>query len=750
MTIPPSATSRFRGSIGRTVAESTPAWEQPRAARTGSPNVITIVLDDVGFGQLGCYGSSIATPSIDSLAEQGARFANFHVAALCSPTRASLLTGRNHHAVGVGFLADFDSGFPGYRGAVDREVPMLPEILREEGYATYAVGKWHLTPPSQLTQAGPFEQWPTGRGFDRYYGFLGGEEDQWAPEMWEDQHYAPLPDDPDYHVSADLVNRSQRYLADHISAAPERPFYLHLAFGAGHAPHQAPAEYIERYRGAFDHGWDEERARILQKQIERGIVPAGTELPEANPGVRRWDVLTADEKRLYARMQEVFAAFMEYTDEQIGRLIDFLREQGVHENTLIVLLSDNGASGEGGTHGSANEYRYFLGLEDRFEDTLARIDELGSPLTHNHYPSGWAQAGNTPLKMYKKYTYGGGVRAPLIVHWPGNVADSDQVRRQFHHVTDLVPTILQAVGVDAPQYHRGARVEPFDGISLGYALAESDAVGKRATQYFETAGYRGIVKDGFKAVAVHEPGDDYDGDRWELYALESDFNETVDVAAEHPALVRELEEVWWSEAERNRVLPLDDRMQTRVLSRDTGRERARYRLLPGSRLPNGSAAPGFGDREFSITVRLDGFAGTESGVLVSYGRRAAGFSFFMEDGHLVFDLNRAGDHSLLRTPYALAPGTAEVSIALTRSDDGARATISGDGVEVASAVFPALMPAGLGCLSVQVGYNYPSPVSSLYERPARYTGSMVDAVIEFSEVPTGLSAQDWQRLIAAE
>ncbi|MGM7698742.1 arylsulfatase [Microbacterium sp. A84] len=739
----------FGGTIGRTVADSTPAWEQSRGAREGAPNVITIVLDDVGFGQLGCYGSSIATPHIDSLAEGGARYSNFHVAALCSPTRASLLTGRNHHAVGVGFLADFDSGFPGYRGAVRREVPMLPEILKEEGYATYAVGKWHLTPPSQMTQAGPFEQWPTGRGFDRYYGFLGGEEDQWAPEVWEDQHYAELPEDPEYHVSADLVDRSRRYLADHVSATPERPFYLHLAFGAGHAPHQAPKDYIARYQGAYDHGWDEERARILRRQIERGIVPEGTELPPANPGVAAWDGLSDDQKRLYARMQEVFAAFMEYTDAQIGRLLAFLQEQGLTENTLVVLLSDNGASGEGGPHGSANEYRYFLGLEDRFEDSLAMIDDLGSPLTHNHYPSGWAQAGNTPLKMYKKYTYGGGVRAPLIVHWPGHVQRAEQVRHQFHHVTDLVPTILQAIDVDVPESFRGAAFEDFDGTSLAYSLADPDAEGTRSTQYFETAGYRGIVKDGYKAIANHEPGADYDADRWELYAIREDFNEVADVSAQHPELTQSLVDAWWEEAERHGVLPLDDRMQTRVQSRDLVRERASYRMLPGARLPNGSAAPGFGDREFRITVQLSNFVGQESGVLVSYGRRAAGFVLFMDDGKAVFDLNRAGEHTVVSAPPAPA-GTTEVSLTLQRREGKAVATLAYDGVDAQTQELPSLMPAGLGCLSLQVGYNYPSPVSSLYERPARFTGSIREALIEFPDAAPEMSEQHWQRLIAAE
>lgn len=748
MTMTPSTPPTFSGTIGRTVAESRPDWDKSQRNLAGAMNVVTIVLDDVGFGQLGCYGSSISTAAVDRLARAGARYGNFHAAALCSPTRASLLAGRNHHAVGVGFLADFDSGFPGYRGAVDRHVPLLPEILSQQGYATYAVGKWHLTPPSDLTPAGPFAQWPTGRGFDRYYGFLGGEDDQWAPELWEDQHYAPLPDDPDYHLSADLVDRAQTYLSDHISSTPDRPFYLYLAFGAGHAPHQAPQEYIDRYRGQFDHGWDEERSRVLARQVAEGIVPEGTTLPAPNPDVARWASLSADQKRLYARMQEVFAGFMEYTDDQIGRLLAFLEQQGLMDDTLIVLLSDNGASGEGGAHGSANEYRYFLGLDDRFEDSFARIDDLGSPLTHNHYPSGWAQAGNTPLRMYKKFTYAGGVRVPLIVHHPTAVRDAGQVRRQFHHVTDLTPTILDLLGLSAPDTFRGERVEPFDGNSLAYSLHDAAAEGQRGTQYFETAGYRGIVKDGYKAVANHQPGTDYDDDHWSVFALAEDVAERTDLSARDPGLVRSLVAEWWREAERNNVLPLDDRMQTRVQSRDRTRERDRYRLLPGTRLPNGSAAPAFGDRPFRIDVELDTFAGSESGVLLSYGRRAAGFVLFLEDGQAVFDLNRAGEHTIVSASRPAPIDTRTISLTVHYRGGQAVAELAYDGERVACAGLPSLVPAGLGCLSLQVGYNYPSPVSERYESPAAFTGSLAAATIRFLDEAG--AARSWQQLLGQE
>lgn len=740
----------FSGHIARTVQNSTPSWETPVHPGEGAPNVITIVLDDVGFAQLGCYGSSIATPHMDALAASGVRYGNFHVAALCSPTRASLMTGRNHHAVGMGFLADFDTGYPGYRGAVTVEAAMLPEILNEQGYGTYAVGKWHLTPPSQMTSAGPFDQWPTGRGFDRYYGFLWGEDDQWAPELWEDQHHVELPDRPDYHLSEDLVDRSRQFLADHLSSTPDRPFYLHLAFGACHAPHQAPADYIERYRGAFDQGWDVEREQVLARQIELGVVPPGTVLPAPNSGVPAWETLDADQRRLYARMQEVFAGFMEHTDAQIGRLMEFLTDYDVLDNTLIVLMSDNGASGEGGENGSANEYRYFLGVEDHFEDSLAMIDQLGSPLTHNHYPTGWAQAGNTPLKMYKKHTFGGGVRAPLIIHWPGRLRETDVVRQQFHHVIDLMPTILEATGTTAPDSYRGVAQIPVHGTSLAYTFTQPRTTSTRNCQYFETAGYRGLYKDGFKLVTDHQPGSDYESDRWELYSLEDDFSESNDLAQQRPELTKELVQLWWEEAGKYGVLPLDDRMQTRVESRNAKTERTSYRLLPGTRLPNGSAGPSFGGREFTMTVRLRALEGRESGVLTAYGRRAAGFVLFMENGKAVFDFNCAGNHSIVEADSVVPAGTNTIAVALTATGGVSQAIISYDGATVGAGELPSLMPAGLGCLSLQIGHNSPSPVSSRYEVPARFSGTIFDAVIEFPTEAPAMSSADWHAALARE
>jgi arylsulfatase len=733
----------FAGRIGRTVADSTPSWP---ARRPGAgPNMVVIVLDDVGFAQLGCYGSSIATPHIDALADGGIRYTDFHVTALCSPTRASLMTGRNHHAVGVGFLADYDTGYPSYRGAVTARAATIAEVLRDAGYGTYLSGKWHLTPPGEMSPAGPFQHWPTQRGFDRYYGFLWGEDDQYQPELWYDQHRVDPPRSvaEGYHLTEDLVTRAEGFLDDHLTARPDDPFFLYLALGACHAPHQAPERYRARYRGAFDHGWDEERRRTLARQVELGVVPEGTALPERNPGVPAWDGLDPDRRRLYARMQEAFAGFMTHTDEQIGALVGHLRRRGLLEDTLVVLMSDNGASGEGGEHGSANEYRYFLGLEDPLDDALAAIDELGGPSTHNHYPAGWAQAGNTPLRYYKKHTHGGGVRAPLIVHWPRRVSPATPLRRQFHHVIDLAPTLAELAGTSFPDSYRGIEQLPVHGTSLAYTFADPAAPSTRQRQYFETAGYRGIVVGEWKAVAVHQPGTPFDADRWELFHLPSDFSETDDRADAEPALAAELAAAWWAEAERYDVLPLDDRMAERIRSLDPGTDARRYRLLPGSRLLNAVVGPNYAAREFRVTARWTRLSAGQGGVVLAYGRRASGFALFVQDDRLVFDYNLAGRHTVVASTEHVPVGPVEAVLEVVRDGDGARARLCLDGREVGAGALPQLMPGGLGCQSTQCGHNAPSPVSAAYAAPYRFEGELDAVTIELGPQLADTSHQDW-------
>jgi arylsulfatase A-like enzyme len=738
----------FAGTVGRTVGESTPHWPAEPGQGRARPDVVVVLLDDVGFGQLGCYGAPIDTPHVDALAGNGVRFTNFHATAMCSPTRASLLTGRNHHSVGVGYLADFDTGFPGYRGRVSPRAATVAEVLRGAGYGTYALGKWHLAPPGDLSSAGPFRHWPTGRGFDRFFGFLWGEDDQYAPELWEDQGNAATPRGPRYHLSEDLVDRAIGYLGDHLSATPDRPFFLYLAFGACHAPHQAPARYIERYRGAFDAGWDAARHAQLRRQIDAGLVPAGTQLPPSNPDVPAWSDLDPEEQRLCSRMQEVFAGFMTHTDHQIGRLVAFLREQGRLDDTLLVLLSDNGASGEGGRIGSANEYRYFLGQPDERQDTLDAIDALGGPQVHNHYPAGWAQAGNTPFRFYKKHTYAGGTRVPFIVHRPAADPVPGRIRHEFRHVTDVVPTILAATGVEPPAVHHGVPQIPVHGRDM-QPFADPAPRDADRTQYFEMGGNRALWQDGWKAVTNHVAGRPYDLDRWALYDVRADPTETADRSPDQPERLARMVDRWWAEAERFQVLPLDDRAQARAYAGDPHRrERSAFRLLPGARQLTSSSGPDFAARPFVVEAHVHGIGPATSGTLLSHGRRPAGFVLFVQDGRLVFDYNVTGRHTVVTGGPVEGAGVLGVEVA--DGTGGATATLRVDGVEVARADLPSTFPAGFGCLTTQVGTSTPSPVTARLEPPADFTAGLRHVVVRLGPQVPSAAGEHYAAAVRAE
>ncbi|OYX02063.1 MAG: arylsulfatase, partial [Rhizobiales bacterium 32-66-8] len=460
------------------------------------------------------------------LAAGGRRYNNFHTTAMCSPTRASLLTGRNHHAVGMGMIADMCTGYPGYAGQVSTQAATLAEILRPAGYSTFAIGKWHLTRARDMTAAGPFEQWPLGRGFERYYGFLYSLVDQWHPELVADNHFIPTPDTPGYHLSEDLVDRTIDMIRDQQAGAPDKPFFAYLAFGACHSPHQAPRPYIDKYKGRFDAGWEVAREQWHARQIALGIIPPETQLSPFNTDIQPWASMSADEQRLCARHQEVFAGFLDHTDAQIGRLMAWLGERGMMDNTMIVLMSDNGASSEGKQFGDINLRRYIQMLEEPFEQKLAAIDELGSDKHWNNYPAGWAHAGNTPLKWFKMQTHGGGVRDPLIVHWPARIRQGGLVSGQFCHCADIAPTILEACGLEAPAVLNGIAQLPMDGTSFAYSFDTPDAAEQKHVQYFELMGNRGIWAYGWKAVTRHFEGADFENDRWELYHLATDFSES--------------------------------------------------------------------------------------------------------------------------------------------------------------------------------------------------------------------------------
>jgi len=730
----------FTGVVGRTVAESAPAWAEPPAA--GRPNVVLILLDDVGFGQLGCYGSEIATPNIDRLAQGALRYTNFHVTPMCSPTRASLLTGRNHHSVGVGYLADFDTGYPGYRGRLTPHAATVAEMLGNVGYGCYAVGKWHLAPPDSLTSAGPFTHWPTRRGFDRWYGFLWGEDDQWHPELWEDQHLAATDEADGRHLSEKLVDRSCGYLGDHLTGTPDRPFLLYLALGACHAPHQAPQSYLNPYRGRFDAGWDIARREQLERQLAMGVVPSGTTLPPRNPDVPAWNDLAPREQRQCARLQEAFAGFMTHTDAQVGRLLQYLVDQGIDDNTMIIFMSDNGASGEGGRIGSINEYRYFLGLEENPATGDPELATIGSASTHNHYPSGWAQAGNTPLKYYKKHTYGGGVRVPFIVRPPSSLraaSDHNQpptgFRRQFHHAIDVLPTILDLTGATAPTQYHGLEQLPLHGTSMRYSFEYPEARSTRRRQYFEMGGQRGIWADGWKAVAMHEVGQSFDADQWELFHLDEDFAEIHDLGRDHPELLTELQQAWWQAAEEYGVLPLDDRAQARVFAGDPrNRQPQVRRMLPGSRVMSAATGVDFGSRPFEIDARLAPLSASSAGVLLAHGRRAAGFALYVQNSRLCFDYNLAGDHTLIGTTADSVLNAERLGVIVARNGSGTVcAELVIDGVAQGGGELPQYFPAGFGTFSTQCGHNGPSAVSNDYPSPFRFGPELRDVTVRLGE-----------------
>ncbi len=735
--------------IARTVAESTPGFTPLPRPPDGAPNVVVVVLDDLGFAQLGCFGSDIATPNIDVLATAGLRYNRFHVTALCSPTRACLLTGRNHHAVGMGFLTDIPIGFPGYNGRIPKSAGTLPRILRDAGYNTFAVGKWHLAPRWEQSASGPFERWPLGLGFERYYGFIAGDTNQWTPELIEDNHFVEPPRSPDdgYHLTEDLADRAIRYLRDQQQAAPGRPFFLYFATGAMHAPHQAPPDWIEPYRGRFDGGWEAWRERAFGRQLELGVVPANTVLTERPSWVRDWASVPAEEQRLFARQMEVFAGFLAHTDHQIGRLVQFLREIDALDDTLFVLLSDNGTSAEGGPIGSLNEHRFTHDMVDDLADSLARIDDLGGFRAYNHYAWGWAWAGNTPLRLWKRYTWLGGVRTPLVVHWPAGLGDANGVRNQFCHAVDIMPTVLDAARITAPDRIDGIDQQPIDGASLAPTFAGADAPSPRTTQYFEMLGSRAVYHDGWKATTDHvgnqlsveraalEGSHDFDQDRWCLFDLDADFSEARDVAGEHPERVRSLTDLWWAEAGRNQVLPLDDSFLGRVIAMEPSPQPPRHRSVyrPGGGPISEDAAPSLGGG-FRLYAEIEApDAPAAEGIVCALGDWNNGWALYLLDGRPVVVFN------LFSTPYRFAAservpsGPCRLGIEYARAGGvGGQVALLIDEERVLEDTLPRDLPFRwqIGGAGLLLGRDRGFPVCDDYRPPFPFSGVLHRVVFE--------------------
>ncbi|HVN51960.1 MAG TPA: arylsulfatase, partial [Acidimicrobiales bacterium] len=683
------STAEFGGVIGRDWRDSEAWWAPEPSPPRGAPNVALIVLDDVGYAQLGCYGSDIATPTLDRLAEGGVRLANFHTTALCSPTRSCLLTGRNHHVNGMGRVADLAMGFPGYCGRIPRENGFLSEVLAASGYAPYAVGKWHLTPDDETHMGSSRASWPLGRGFQRWYGFHGGETHQFAPALYHDNHSVPPPGtfDDGYHLSADLADQAIRFLGDYRSVDTERPWFLYFATGACHSPHHAPPEWIERYRGAYDRGWDAWREATFARQHEMGLLPHGTKLSPRPPWVPAWDDLDADEHKVAARFMECFAAYLSYTDAQIGRLLEFVAELGELDDTLVVVVSDNGASAEGGRHGSINDAR-LVNLDPAGPDELLdRIDEIGGPSAHNNYPWGWTMAGNTPFRRWKREVHEGGVADPCIVHWPARFgASAGGIRHQFVHAIDVMPTVLELVGVEPPDAIDHVPQSPIAGTSFAYLLGPDgdDQVERHDTQYFEMLGSRALYRRGWKAVTfkalapMYDDGDDwlqpFDDDSWELYHVAEDLSETEDLASAEPERLAEMVERWWDEARRNQVLPLDNRILHTILHPRPSpvQDRLTYRYHPwGAPVPE-PVAVDVRNRPHMIVVDLTIPDGGADGVLLALGTVLGGWSLHVLDGRLRYVHNLYGkERHRVESQQTLTPGPHRVEYQFEKTGENA-------------------------------------------------------------------------------
>ncbi len=758
----------FPGRMGRTVSESEPAWPAPLRSEPGAPNVVYIVLDDTGYGQFGCYGAPINTPNLDRLATNGLRYTNMHTTALCSPSRSCMLTGRNHHSNAMACITEGSTGYPGSNGAIPFQNGFLSEMLLPHGYATFCVGKWHLTPAEQVSAAGPYDRWPLGRGFDRYYGFLGGDTHQYYPDLVFDNHQVEPPKTPDegYHLSVDLADKAIEFVADLKQVAPDKPFFLYFATGANHAPHQVPKEWADKYAGQFDDGWDAYRERVFARQKEMGIIAEDAELSRHDPDVQQWADLSDDERKLYARMMEVFAGFFEHTDHQIGRVLDFLDDLGQLDNTIVMVISDNGASAEGGPHGSVNENKFFNNVPDDLEQNLAALDDLGGPKYFNHYPWGWTFAGNTPFRRWKRETYRGGVSDGFIVHWPKGIKAKGEIRSQYAHAVDMVPTVLESLGIDAPTELRGVAQSALEGVSFAHTFDDGAVATKHHTQYFEMFAHRAIYHDGWRAVCPF-PGTSFaeagvsfgqlelsedelrklDAGGWELYHVEVDPAETNDLAEQERAKLIEMIALWYTEAGKYDVLPLDSRGTMRFADPrpQIAAPRDTYVYFPGTQSVPENVAAKVLNRAHAITVEAE-FADGDQGVLACHGSNVGGYVLFVQDGRLHYVHNYVGAEELAVSSDGPIPAGRH-ALRYEFEPTGAPDLMAGrgtpgvgrlfvDGEQVGQGELAVTVPLALGLGSgFAVGRNPGSATSTRYASPFPFTGTISKVTVDVSGKP---------------
>lgn len=746
----------FKGKIGSTYKDSVPDFPRPVQAPKDAPNVLLIILDDVGFGQSGTFGGPVPTPTLDRLAQNGLRYNQLHTTALCSPTRAALLTGRNHHSVGVGNIMEFATGYPGYNAMMPKSAATIAEILRQHGFNTAAFGKWHLAPGRETSALGPFDRWPTGQGFEYYYGFLAAESNQFCPALFENKNPISPPATPEegYILNKDLADHAIKWLEYQHSVAPKKPFFIYYATGACHAPHHAPKEWIDKFKGKFDQGWDKVREENFARQKQLGVIPPGTKLTSRPPEIPAWDTLTPDQKRLFAHMQEVFAAYLAHTDHEIGRVVEAVRGLGELDNTMVIyIVGDNGPSAEGTLQGTLNEVAAAgNGIIEPLEVMLKRYDEIGGPNTLNHYPVGWAWAGSSPLKWVKQVaSHFGGTRNPMVICWPKRITDKGGLRPQFSHVIDLVPTILEVSHLQMPTMVNGVKQKPLEGVSLAYTFdkAAAQAKSRHLTQYFEMFGNRGVYHDGWMASTRHgrlpwetmgHATGDFDRDRWELYHVSEDFSQADDLAAKYPRKVKELQALFLKEAKKYNVLPLDDRFAERVLEmrKMMAQTRKSFTFYPGTTRVNAELAPDIFNRSYSITAQVDNPDGKAAGVLVTQGGHFGGYSLFVKDGKPTFVYNW-GDTAryTITTTESLPPGKS--SIRFDFAWDGGKPGAGGTGT-----IFVNDKKAGEGRLehtmmtgfsfdeTFDVGEDSGTPAGD-YRVPFRFTGTLEKVTFDLKE-----------------
>ena len=746
----PLAEPKFEGTIGQTYQDSTAAWPKLPAPPVGAPNVVLIMLDDVGFGQTSTFGGPIPTPELDKLATQGLRYTRFHTTAICGPSRAALITGRNHHNAGSGFLAEWATGFPSYNNMIPKTTASVAATLKGNGYATSWFGKNHNTPDWESSVAGPFDRWPTGMGFEYFYGFIGGETHQYYPVLFENTRAVEPQSSPEegYHLMTDMTDRAINYIQYSKSVAPQKPFFLYFAPGAAHAPHHAPKEWSHKFKGQFDQGWEKVREETYARQLKTGIIPPDTKLTPRPEWVPAWDTLSADQKKLYLRLFENFAGYLAFTDRECGRLIDAVNQLPDADNTMIIyIVGDNGASSEGGPEGTLNEIKALNGFPTPLEDNLKHLDSIGGPDGEPHYPVGWAWSGNAPFQWVKQVApHLGGTRNPMIVTWPARIKDKGGIRTQFTHLIDVVPTILEAAQLPAPKTVDGVEQKPLDGVSFLSTFDSPDARPVRQRQYFEVFSNRAIYDNGWIACAQHTfpwrqdyaPGN-WDQDKWELYHLDEDFSEANDLAAKMPEKLAEMKAIFDQEARKNHVYPLDDRGTGRIYEAKpspggSDPKRTRFTYYPGAVRLAETAAPNTKNKSHSIEADIIMPDEGGEGVIVAEGGSSAGFSLYVQDGKLVYHFNWFDENRYVITsnePLPAGKSTVRFDFGLD-SDEGK----GGEGVlfindkQVGNGRIEKIVPGRFGIDTFGIGMDTGSPVSNTYKPPFAFTGAIQEVRIE--------------------